>query len=134
MATETNIEKRRDSSIAPVEPTRPGPTYVPVVDIIEKPDELLLAADVPGARAEDIEINYEKGVLSIHAQVEPRQDAERTEYLLNEYGVGDFYRTFQVGEGIDQSKIAAEVKDGMLILHLPKAEALKPRKISVRAG
>jgi len=53
---------------------------------------------------------------------------------LNEYGVGDFYRSFQIGEGIDQSKIEAEVKNGVLKLRLPKAEALKPRKIKVAAS
>jgi HSP20 family protein len=134
MTGETQMEKRKDAEVSPVERIRPGQAFVPVVDIIEKADELLVSADVPGARAEDIDINYEKGQLSIHARVEPRQDPERTEYLLREYGVGDFYRTFQVGEGIDQSKIEAEVKDGVLTLHLPKSETLKPRKISVKTA
>jgi HSP20 family protein len=133
MATETGIEKRKESAVTHVERTRSTPTYLPVVDIIEKRDELMLLADVPGATAENIDINYDKGLLTIHAQVEPRQNPERTEYMLQEYGVGDFSRTFEVGEGIDQSKIEAEVKDGLLMLHLPKSEAFKPRKIAVKA-
>lgn len=132
MATETNIEKM-DSDVTQVERTRSGPAFVPNCDIVEKPDELLLVADIPGARAEDIDIDYENGQLSIHAKIEPRQEAERTEYLLNEYSIGDFYRTFQIGEGVDATGIAAEVKDGVLTLHLPKSEALKPKKIAVSA-
>ena len=51
--------------------------------------------------------------------------------LLREYGVGDYYRSFQVSEAIDAGKISAEYADGVLTLHLPKAEAVKPRKIAV---
>jgi len=132
MATDTNIEKRKESAVTHVERTRSTPTYIPVVDIIEKQDEMMLLADVPGADPKNIDINYDKGLLTIHARVDPRQNPERTEYLLQEYGVGDFSRTFEVGEGVDQSKIEAEVKDGLLMLHLPKSEAFKPRKIAVK--
>ncbi len=134
MTANTTIEKRRDSAASSVERIRAGQAFVPVVDIVENREELLLLADVPGAAAKDIDINYEKGTLSIHAKIEPRQKVESTTYLLREYGVGDFYRTFQVGEGIDQNKIEAEVKNGVLKLRLPKAEALKPRKIKVAAS
>jgi len=106
---------------------------VPAVDIIEKDDELLLMADVPGARADGIDIQYERGELTITARVQPRQPAGTT-YLLREYGVGDFVRTFRVSEAIDASKIEAEVADGVLTLHLPKAEALKTRKIAVKTA
>jgi HSP20 family protein len=132
MATDTNIEKRKESAVTHVERTRSTPTYIPVVDIIEKQDEMMLLADVPGADAKNIDIDYDKGLLTIHARVDPRQNPERTEYLLQEYGIGDFSRTFEVGEGVDQSKIEAEVKDGLLVLHLPKSEAFKPRKIAVK--
>jgi HSP20 family protein len=132
MAIDTNIEKRKEGTVAPVERTRSTPTYIPVVDIIEKRDELTLLADVPGAKAEDINIDYDKGLLTIQARVEPRQNPQKTEYLVQEYGVGDFFRTFEVGEGIDPNKIEAEVKNGLLTLHLPKSEAFKPRKITVK--
>ncbi len=113
------------------EHTRSGRYYRPNVDILEKEDELLVLADVPGANAESIDIKFEDGTLAIHAKVEPRQEAT-PEMLLQEYGVGDFYRTFQVSEAIDASKISAELHDGVLTLRLPKAEAVKPRKIAVK--
>lgn len=126
-----NLEKRSTTDDVP-EQTRSGRTYVPAVDIIEKDDELLLLADVPGAKAEGIDINYERGQLTIAAHVEPRQNP-RHAYTLQEYGVGDFVRTFQVGENIDASKVNAEVSRGVLTLHLPKAEKAKTRKITVKA-
>ncbi|MEW6252307.1 MAG: Hsp20/alpha crystallin family protein [Planctomycetota bacterium] len=115
------------------EQTRSGPVYIPRVDIVEKPDELVLFADVPGVRPEDVEIDYDRGELRIRARVEPRQDPN-TSYELCEYGVGDFARTFEVGEGIDANRISAEVHDGVLMLHLPKAESARTRRITVRGG
>jgi HSP20 family protein len=132
MSQPTTIEKRPTERTQP-ERVRSGRTYVPVVDIIEKPNELLLMADVPGVSANDLNIQYEQGLLSLNARVEPRQDAN-VNYLLREYGVGDFSRTFQIGEGIDAGRIEAEVKNGVLTLHLPKSEAARPRKIAVKAS
>ena len=104
--------------------------YRPNVDIVELPNELVLFADTPGARADSIDVQYENGELTVRAMVEPRQPAAN--YLLREYGVGGFIRTFRVGDQIDASRISAEYADGVLKLHLPKAEAVRPRKIDVR--
>jgi len=131
MANDTAIEKR-ESEVVQAERTRGGRVYRPNVDIIEQSDKLLLQADLPGATAEDIDINLEKGVLSIHARARPRRDEDATQYLTHEYGVGDFARSFQVGEGIDADRIEAKFTDGVLTLRLPKSEALVPRKISVK--
>lgn len=106
--------------------------YSPAVDILEKPDELLVLADIPGAKAEDIDIQFEDGVLTLHAKVAPRQ-MEGVEFIQQEYGVGDFLRSFQVSEAIDVAKITAEYSNGVLTLHLPKSAGLRPRKIAVTA-
>ncbi len=113
-----------------VEHTRCGCYYRPNVDIIEEADELVLMADVPGVAGDNVNVDFEDGTLSIHARVEKSED-ER-EYLAHEYGVGDYCRTFQVDESIDAEKIEAECHDGVLVLHLPKIEAAKPRKIKVK--
>jgi len=114
------------------EQTRCGPCYRPNVDILEKDDELVVLADVPGAVAEKIDVDFADGILSVRAPV----DASRTDgrkYLAQEFGIGDYYRSFRVSQEIDPSRIAAECADGVLTLHLPKAESVKPRKITVQA-
>lgn len=132
MANEGKIEKREGGELVQAEHTRGGRVYRPHVDIIEQSDELLLLADVPGARAEDVEVNVERGVLSVYARVNPRQDEDSTHYLFREYGVGGYARSFQVGEGVDAAGIEAKCADGVLTLRLPKAAALKPKKIAVK--
>jgi HSP20 family protein len=132
MADDSSLSKPAAEEVSAAEHTRCGTYYRPNVDILEGPDELLVLADVPGTTGEAVGVDFEDGTLTIHAQVEPRQD-EDTEYLVREYGVGDYYRTFRVSEAIDVSKITAEYAEGVLTLHLPKAEATKPRKIEVKA-
>lgn len=134
MTCEMTMERagKREGSVAQPEQTRSGRAYSPNVDIVELQNELLLMADVPGVKADDVEINYEQGLLTLHARVQPRQAEDKTQFVVREYGVGDFYRSFQIGDGIDAQKIEAELKDGILSLHLPKAESVKPRRIQVR--
>ncbi len=125
--------KTEAEQAAAAERTRCGCCYRPNVDIVEQKDELLVVADVPGAKSDTIDVKFEDGTLRIHAAVAPREDDQRN-CLLREYGVGDYYRTFQVSEAIDAAKISAQYADGVLTLRLPKAEAVKPRKISVSAN
>lgn len=128
---EMAVAKPAQVEQAHAERTRSGRAYRPNVDIIERAEELLVLADMPGLTTENIDIKFENGSLEIHGRVEPRQ-AHNTRYLLRDYGVGDFYRSFQVSESIDASGISAEYQDGVLTLHLPKSEAVKPRKIQIR--
>jgi HSP20 family protein len=127
-----NITKNPSEALA-AEQTRSGLFFRPNVDIQERDDELLVMADMPGVKGDAIDVHFEDGMLTIHAKVPPRDDPQR-KYLLCEYDVGDFFRTFQVSEAVDASKISAECADGVLTLHLPKTEAVKPRKISVSVG
>lgn len=126
-------QERRETPLTRAERTREGRTFVPNCDIIEKDNELLILADMPGVRAEDVDVNFERGLLTIQGRVDRNREAGRT-LTLQEYGIGDFHRTFEVGEGIDPSKIEAEMKDGVLTLHLPKSDAILPRKIAVRTN
>jgi HSP20 family molecular chaperone IbpA len=134
MATETHLDKRTPATPTQCERLRPGPIYVPNVDILETDDRLLLVADLPGVRPEDLDISYERGELTLTGRVEPRPRCAADKAVLCEYGVGDFYRAFQIGEGVDASKIDAELKDGVLTLHLPKTPEATPRKIAVKAN
>ena len=131
--TTTATEKPAEREIARTEPTWNRPQFRPNVDIAERPDELTLLADMPGSRAEDVDIQFDNGTLTLHGKVKDRESQE-TGYVLREYGVGDFHRTFQVSEIIDAARINADYQDGVLILHLPKTEAVKARKIAVKAN
>jgi HSP20 family molecular chaperone IbpA len=110
---------------------RDSVTYTPRFDICETEDELILYGDLPGVEAGDLDIRFEDKELAIHGKVAPRQVDPRR--IREEYGVGDFYRTFTVGESIEAAKINAELKNGVLTIHLPKAEAAKPKRIEVKA-
>ncbi|TVS20143.1 MAG: Hsp20/alpha crystallin family protein [Planctomycetaceae bacterium] len=121
---------KNPSDVATVERTEQVLTFTPRFDIWENDDELILYGDLPGVSAENLEIRFEEKQLSIHGRVDARQGG--VQYLYAEYGVGDFFRTFAIGEAMDASKIAAELKNGVLTVHLPKSEAVKPKRIEVR--
>ena len=127
----TATMEKRETAVNRPERTHGGPTYSPNVDIMENQDELLLVADLPGVTPGDIDIKFEQGELTIHARVPQRQD-ENVNYLLAEYGIGDYFRKFTVGEDVNAEAIHAEFCNGALKLHLPKLERAKPRKISVQ--
>jgi HSP20 family molecular chaperone IbpA len=107
-------------------------TYVPAVDIFETADEVLLLADLPGADAARIDVQFDRGRLTLRAPIEPRHSGNH--WLLREYGVGDYERSFEVGEQIAPEGIRAEYAGGVLTLHLPKTERARTRKIEVRAN
>ena len=104
-------------------------TFIPRFDIWEGDEELLVYGDLPGVTAEDLDIRFENRELTIHGAVKPRHQGEM---LYGEYEVGDFHRTFTVGETIDAEKISAELHNGVLTLRLPKSEKIKPRRIAVQ--
>lgn len=115
------------------EQTRGGRVYRPLVDILETQDELLLVADLPGVKADDLDIGFEDGLLSLKGKVGTRYP-QNVALAWSEYGLGDFHRTFRLSEQIDAAAIRADYADGVLTLHLPKAASAKPRKIAVQAG
>jgi HSP20 family molecular chaperone IbpA len=123
--------KQASSEATSAEHTKSDAAFVPNVDIVEQADSLTLLVDLPGTTAEAIDVDYNNGLLAIYAKVAPRHGENGVEFLNQEYGVGDFYRTFQVSEDIDAKAITADYKNGVLQLRLPKAEAVKPRKIAV---
>ena len=112
--------------------TRNSVTYTPRFDIVETEGELLLYGDLPGVSKDHLAIDFENGNLSIEGKVTPRH-TER-DFVYGEYGIGDFRRSFTISEAINAEKISAELRNGVLTLHLPKSEAAKPRKIAVKGA
>ncbi len=129
MADNSNVSTKTISEQGSPESTRGGNYFTPRVDIYETDSELLLLADVPGVRSDDVDLRYERGELLLHARVR-QQPVEQ--YALQEYAVGDFYRVFHIHESIDSTKISAECKHGVLTVHLPKAESARPRQVKVK--
>ncbi|HVO70620.1 MAG TPA: Hsp20/alpha crystallin family protein [Aggregatilineaceae bacterium] len=95
-------------------------------------DAIVIRADVPGLRPEEIEITLEGDTLTIRGEIK-REEPDNRKYVLLERPTGKFERTLNVNTPIDHDKVEASFKDGVLTLILPKAEAVKPRQISVRS-
>lgn len=103
-------------------------------DILEREDDFLLRAPVPGFRAEEIDVRFEDGLLTVSGERAETEVEEEGSYRLREWRQGDFRRRLRLRARIDVSAAEAEVRDGVLELRLPKAEEMKPRKIEVNAG
>jgi HSP20 family protein len=123
--------KTMSERCAPAETSTTKVTYRPRVDVVELGNEFRIDAEMPGVAKDDVELHFEKGTLSVRGKVAARGNSERP-YDVREYGVGDFAREFRLGDGIDHESIAAELKDGVLRVRLPKVTAAAPRKIEIR--
>ena len=115
------------------ERVRPGRVFLPAVDIFETPEALVLVADMPGVAADKVTVDLKDNHLVISGEVAPPVGQGET-MTEAEYYTGDFQREFHVGSLIDQGKIEASMKDGVLHLVLPKVEKAKPRKIEVKTA
>lgn len=129
--SDTTIQQANGNPIATAEAAR-SVTLTPRVDVLETEQELLLLADLPGVKQDNIDIRFEKGELTLHARRIGNRAEE--EFVQREIPAADYFRSFRISEKIDAEKIWAELKLGVLTLHLPKAEAAKPRKIAVKGG
>jgi len=129
----TAIEKQEHSDMGRPEQLEQATYYTPLCDIAETPEAFLFQADLPGTSAGVVDISYENGTLTIQSKVAPRQPAE-TRYVWQEYGVGHFYRSFNINTPINADGIKAELKNGVLSLYVPKAESAKTRKIQIQAS
>ena len=105
--------------------------FTPRFDVAETEDDLILYGDLPGVEPADLDVRFEERELTVHGKVAPRHaDAQ---HLRGEYGIGDFHRTFSVGESIDAGEITAELKNGVLTIRLPKSDSVKPKRIEVKS-
>ena len=114
------------------EQTRETERYLtPPADIYETSDELVLVADVPGVSDDQLSINVDRDILTIQAR---SQDIQSGQPVDREFQLMSYYRQFQLSNRIDQDKISAELKHGVLTLHLPKAVEARPRQIAVQTS
>jgi len=124
--------KKKAEVTTPAEQTKPGLVFTPEVDIFETDKEITLLADMPGVKSKDLNIDLRENVLSLNGDVKSPERADEVD-VIREYRTGKYYRQFTLSQVIDQEKIDAELKDGVLRLRLPKVEAAAPRKIAVKS-
>jgi len=128
--TTHEIAKHQDSLPTHREETRTvGRILTPAVDIFESEDSLTLMADMPGIDKDGLEINLEKGVLTITGEMKMES---RGKAIAREFIPANYYRQFKLSEHIDAEKTSAELHNGVLTLQIPKAESAKPKKIKIR--
>jgi len=125
--------KPKQELTSPAEQTRPGLVFTPNVDIFETDQEITLLADMPGVTADNLSIDLRDNILTLTGEVAPFEDANEEDVLI-EYEIGKYHRQFNLSSVIDQSKIDAELNNGVLRLSLPKVEKAMPRRIEVKTG
>ena len=131
-AKELQVNEKKELT-GPAEQTKDGLVFTPNVDIFETEKEITVLADMPGVKPEDLTINLRDNVLTLDGDVADPQGNNEVE-VLREYRIGKYRREFTLSQVIDQSKIDAELKDGVLRVLLPKVGEVVPRKITVKAG
>jgi HSP20 family protein len=114
------------------EQTRDVPAFVPAVDIFESEEGITVIADMPGVTAQGLSVDLKDNILTIHGEAKSTEKGRNIIY--QEYQVGNYLRNFSLSDVIDQAKIKARLKDGVLTLELPKAEKAKPKQIEIIAG
>jgi HSP20 family molecular chaperone IbpA len=117
------LEKQQESTV-------PARTFVPNTDIFETEQSLSLIVEMPGVDKNKVDVSVEDGVLTIQGQLDFSK-YEGMQPVYTEYNIGHYRRSFSLSNKIDQGRISAEIKDGVLSLELPKAEEAKPRRIAV---
>jgi HSP20 family protein len=126
---ELQVQQKREVE-KKTEATTPARVFLPVTDIFETPEALTVVLEMPGVDRNSVEASVENDVVTIEGRIDFTK-YEGMQPVYTEYNVGHYSRSFEISGGIDQSKISAEMKDGVVTIVLPKAEQAKPRKIQV---
>jgi HSP20 family protein len=126
---ELQVQKKRELE-GKEESTIPARTFVPTADIYEDRDSLKVILEMPGVEKGNVEVKVEEGVLFVEGRLDLAK-YRGLQPLYTEYNIGNYSRSFRLSNAIDQDKIGAELKDGVLSLTLPKAEEAKLRTIQV---
>jgi HSP20 family protein len=108
--------------------------WVPPVDIFERQDHLVIRAEVPGLRREDMDVRIENGVLTLHGERQREADVTEDNAFRLERTYGAFTRSFSLPRTVDASKVSAAYKDGVLEVSVPKVETAKPKRVEIQAA
>ena len=108
--------------------------WMPTVDISETESEYLIKAELPEVRKEDVKVTVENGVLTLQGERRQEKEEKGRRFHRVERSYGSFVRSFTLPESVDEGGVNAEYKDGVLALHLPKSEKVKPKAIDVKVA
>ena len=129
---ELQVQEKREVDKAE-EATTPTRAFMPNADVFETEDALTVVLEMPGVDRDHMEIGIDNGVLTVEGQIDFGK-YEGLRPIYGEYNVGPYRRSFRISNRINQDRISAEMRDGVITLLLPKAEEAKPRKIEVKSG
>lgn len=126
---ELKVQQKREVE-SKQETTIPARVFVPVTDIFETDEALTVILEMPGVEKDNVDVRVENDVLKIEGWINFSR-YEGLHPIYTEYNIGNYARSFQLSSKIDQDRISAELRDGVMTLVLPKSEKAKPRKIAV---
>ena len=128
---ELQVQRKRELEKSKKEATVPARVFVPTADIYETEGALTVVMEMPGVDKGNVDISVHDGTLKVEGRIEFSK-YEGLQPIYTEYNIGHYARSFSLSSKIDQNKIGAEMKDGVLSLVLPKVEEAKPRTIQVK--
>jgi HSP20 family protein len=103
----------------------------PLVDIYENENEFIMVASMPGVTRDNVQLKYEEDSLILFGRIK-QDDISNRKYILNENGIGSYFRKFRIADSIDESRIDARYENGQLVVTLPKHERVKPKSINIK--
>jgi HSP20 family protein len=108
--------------------------WAPLVDILESEKEYLIKAELPEVKAEDIRVSVENGILSLQGERKQEKEDKGRRFHRVERSYGKFVRSFALPSEVDEKKVLADFRDGVLNLHLPKTQIAKPKTIEIKVA
>lgn len=133
LAIRNTMERLLDSAVTSPSTLQPA-TLGLALDVAESENEYVVKASLPGVSLNDLEITYTNNTLTIKGEVQEEQELEEARYHLRERNYGSFARSITLPAGVDSENIEADYEAGVLTIRLPKAEEIKPKKITIKAG
>jgi len=111
---------------------RKSAVWAPDIDIKETEKEIIIKADLPGMKEEDIDVSIDEGQLVIKGERKTEKEEKEKDYVRVERNYGSFYRSFNIGVPVKSDEVKASYKNGVLEINIPKAETRKPKKIEIK--
>jgi len=111
-----------------------GNGWLPAVDMMERKDEIVVRADLPGLQEKDIEVSVQDGMLTLRGERKEEREEKDEDYYCCERVAGKFFRTLALPAGVDAEHVKATFKNGVLEVHIPRTKEAKAKRIEIKAA